>query len=200
MPQPPADRGCHDSPYRKSECFPACVAHLPEQNRWNTSAKGAKPTVRPRRLRIIARAGFVATLLITQLSPPGTAKPLFAGTWEGKINDLPAVNLRIEEANGKISGVMIFYFQERSDANSPWHVAAEYPVPLLAPQVTGDTLTFAVRHHKCHTCPELGPNVKFRMKLAGPNEALLWKLSNEESKDLGPGMKLLRQTENARRI
>ncbi len=72
------------------------------------------------------------------------------------MNDLPAVNLKIEEAHGKITGVMIFYFQERSDAHSPWHVVSENPVPLLAPRLTGDTLTFAVRHHKCHTCPELG--------------------------------------------
>lgn len=78
----------------------------------------------PCQLLIVARAGLVALLLIAQPSPPGNAKPLFAGTWEGKMNDLPAANLKIEEANGKIRGVMIFYCQERSDANSPWHVAS----------------------------------------------------------------------------
>lgn len=50
---------------------------------------------------------------------------------------------------------MVFYFQGRRDANSPWHVPSENSVPLLAPRVEGDTLTFEVRHHKGPTCPEL---------------------------------------------
>jgi hypothetical protein len=93
---------------------------------------------------------------------------------------------------------MTFYVQERSDANARWHVASENPVSLLTPYVEGNTLTFEVQHHKCHTCPELGPNVKFRMALTGPNEARLWKPENEgqeKNKDLGPGLKLLRRTE-----
>lgn len=69
---------------------------------------------------IAACVGFVILLLV-QLSVPVHAKSSFAGTWEGKMNDLPGVALKIEEADGKISGVMIFYFQERSDANAPWH-------------------------------------------------------------------------------
>ena len=114
------------------------------------------------------------------------------------MNDLPGINLKIEDTNGKISGVMTFYFQERSDTSAPWHVTAENPVPLLVPHLEGNTLTFEVQHHKCHTYLELGPNVKFRVDLVGPNEARLWKLENEEqarSKDLGPGLKLVRRAE-----
>lgn len=114
------------------------------------------------------------------------------------MNDLPAINLKIEDTNGKISGVMTFYFQERRDTSAPWHVASENPVPLLVPHLEGNTLTFEVQHHKCHTCPELGPNVKFRMDLVGANEARLWKLENEEQakgKDLGPGLKLVHRAE-----
>jgi hypothetical protein len=91
---------------------------------------------------------------------------------------------------------MIFYFQERDDPNKPWHVASENPVPLLVPHVEAKALTFEVQHHKCHTCPELGPNVKFRMEIAGPDEALLWKLENEEqekNKEPVPGLKLRRR-------
>ena len=148
---------------------------------------------------IIAACVDFVILLLVQLSVPVHAKSSFAGTWEGEMNDLPGVDLKIEEADGKISGVMIFYFQERSDANAPWHVASESPAPLLMPKVEGKTLTFEVQHHECHTCPELGPNVKFRMELAGPNEALLWKLENEEQKkdnELGPGLKLVRRSES----
>jgi hypothetical protein len=115
------------------------------------------------------------------------------------MNDLPGIDLNIDEAGGKVSGTIVFYFQERSNANEPWHVAGESPVPLLAERVDGRILTFEVQHHKCHTCPELGPNVKFRVELAGPNEALLWKLENEEQKkdnELGPGLKLVRRSES----
>jgi hypothetical protein len=147
---------------------------------------------------IAAFAGFVILLLV-QASMPVQAKSSFAGTWEGKMNNLPGIDLKIEDADGKVSGVMIFHFQERSDASAPWHVASESPLPLLVPHVERKTLTFEVQHHKCHTCPELGPNVKFRMELAGPDEALLWKLANEEqekNKELGPGLKLVRQSES----
>ena len=146
---------------------------------------------------IAACAGFVILLLI-QPTVPVHAKSLFAGTWEGTMNDLPGIDLKIEDADGKISGVMIFFFQERSDASAPWHVASESPVPLLAPRVDGKTLTFDVQHHKCHTCPELGPNVKFHMELAGPNEALLSRAENEEqekNKEYGAGLKLVRRNE-----
>lgn len=150
--------------------------------------------MRKHRVLIISAGVFVAAHVCASVQ----AKPSFAGTWEGKTNDLPGIDLKIEEANGKISGIVTFYFQERSDANAPWHVASEYPVPLLVPHVEGNTLTFEVQHHKCHTCPELGPNVKFRMEITGPNEARLWKLENEgqeKNKDLGPGLKLVRRTQ-----
>jgi hypothetical protein len=111
------------------------------------------------------------------------------------MNGLPGIDLKIREANGKIDGVAIFYFQERKDVNSPWQVKGESPAPFLAPQVEGQTLTFEVQHHKCHTCAELGPNVKFRVKLTGPNTARLWKLDKPDAdKDLGPGMLLVRRT------
>jgi hypothetical protein len=47
---------------------------------------------------------------------------------------------------------------------------------------------------QCHDCAGLGPNVKFRMELSGPNEAHLWELKSRDSrKDLGPGLNVVRQ-------
>jgi hypothetical protein len=95
---------------------------------------------------------------------------------------------------------MIFYFQERDDPNKPWHVAFENPVPLLAPHVDGKTLTFEVQTHKCHTCAELGPNVKFRMEITGVNEARLWRFENEEqekNKEPGPALKFVRRSKSS---
>src|SRR5438045_7005540 len=90
--------------------------------------------------------GLTLVFAQSSVAVPGTS--WFTGTWEGKINDLPAIKLKIEEAGGKISGVIVFYFQERSGPNSAWHEAGESRVPLLAPRVKGNTLRFEVRHHK----------------------------------------------------
>ena len=141
---------------------------------------------------------LIAPLSITAQSPakPSTDAP-FVGTWEGKMNDLPGIDLKLKQAGANVSGTIVFYFQERSDPKEPWHVAGESPVPLLVPHVDGKTLTFEVQHHKCHDCPELGPNVKFRIELTGPNEARLWKLEDQNAnKDLGPGLKLVRRAEH----
>ena len=144
---------------------------------------------------IAAFAGFVILFLV-QPSVSVHAKSSFAATWEGKMNDLPDIDLKIEQAGGKISGHIIFYYQERSDPNGPWRTTAEYPATLLAPHVAGKTLMFEVEHHKCHHCAELDANAKFRMELVGPNEALLWNLLYEKAgKDPGPGMKLVRRSE-----
>jgi biopolymer transport protein ExbD len=119
------------------------------------------------------------------------AKKTFAGTWKGSMNGLPGVDLTIQEADAKITGSIVFYFQERKDVNSPWQVTADYAVPLLATHVTGKILTFEVEHHVCHGCPERGPNVTFRMELAGPNQARLWRL--EEDGTEGQQEKLIRE-------
>jgi hypothetical protein len=155
------------------------------------------------RLSLSAALAFIATFLIeasplaAQSTANAPAKSPLAGTWEGKMNNLPGIDLKIDEAGGKIGGVIVFYFQERSNPNEPWHVAGESPVALLVPHVQGKTLTFEVQHHKCHGCAELGPNVKFRMELTGPNEARLWNLENQgTNKDLGPALELVRRPES----
>ncbi|MFY9724420.1 MAG: hypothetical protein WAJ87_02940 [Bryobacteraceae bacterium] len=146
----------------------------------------------------LAALACAATFAIAQSSTVVRANSPFAGTWEGKLNDLPGIDLKIEEAGGKISGSIVFYFQERPDVNSPWRVTAEYLVPLLSPRIDGKTLTFEAQHHVCHTCAELGPNAKFRVEVAGPDELRLWKLDDPQpSKDLGPGFKLIRRAEPA---
>ncbi len=153
------------------------------------------------RIAIIATSAALAcaaTFAIAQSSAVVRANSPFAGTWQGKLNGLPGIELKIDEAGGKIGGVVVFYFQERPGTNSPWRVTAEYPVPLLAPRVDGKTLTFEVEHHICHTCTEIGPDARFRVELAGPNDLRLWKLNDRQAgKDLGPGVKLTRRIEPA---
>jgi hypothetical protein len=153
---------------------------------------------------LIAASASAATILVepsalvAQSSAKVPAASSFDGIWEGKMNDLPAIELKIADSQAKVGGTIVFYFQERSNPSEPWHVSGGSPVTLLLPRVEGKILTFEVEHHKCHDCAELGPNVKFRVELTGPDEARLWKLENQDaSKDLGPGLKLVRRTEPA---
>lgn len=152
-------------------------------------------------MKYLFEVWLIAVILTGSISPSVAAQPApavpadasFGGTWEGQMNGLPGISLKIRESDGKIDGSVVFYFQKRDDPNSPWHVARETAVPLLSPHVEGRTLTFEVQHHVCHECSELGPNVRFRMTLAGSDEARLWKL--DETTDSDKGLELTRKTE-----
>jgi hypothetical protein len=61
--------------------------------------------------------------LVAQSVATVPEKSPFAGTWEGKMNDIPGIDLKIDEVGGKFSGAVVFYYQERSNPNEPWHVA-----------------------------------------------------------------------------
>lgn len=113
----------------------------------------------------------------------------FDGTWECEMNNLPSVKLIVADGGGgRIGGVVTFYFQMRHD-DGPWRVADKFVAPLLAVHMEGTALVFEVQHHKTHSSPEFGPNVKFRAELAGEDEALLYNLSEPA---MGPS-RLVRQ-------
>jgi hypothetical protein len=149
-------------------------------------------------MKHVLKVCFVAITLNAGLrlagaqSPATSDKVSFAGTWAGRMNDLPAISLKIEEAQKNISGHIVFFLQERPDPSRPWHVVGESTSWLLAVHMEGRLLTFEVGHFRCHECAELGPNVKFRMELAGSNEAWLWNLSQASHSN---PVKLVRQTE-----
>jgi len=156
------------------------------------------------RVSLIVGSAFVALILAessplaAQNAPTVPSTPSLDGTWEGKVNDLPAIELKVSDSRGKVSGTMIFYFQERNDPSEPWHVTGGDPAPLLLPRVEGNILTFELQHHTCHNCAELGPNRKFRVELKEPNEARLWMWEKQDPpKDPGPGLKLERRIEPA---
>lgn len=107
---------------------------------------------------------------------------VFDGTWEGKMNDLPGVNLIVADAGGgQIGGVVAFYLQMRGD-DGKWRIAGRSMAPLLAVCAKGKVLKFDVQHHKTHGNPEFGPNAKFRMELDGDHQAVLYNISEP-----GPG-------------
>lgn len=107
----------------------------------------------------------------------------FNGTWEGKMNDLPGVNLTVADAGGgTVGGIVTFYFQTKGD-DGKWRVAGKFAAPMLAVCPDDKTLTFEVQHHRAHNSPDFGPNVKFQMELAKTGAATL---ENLEEDPVGP--------------
>ena len=45
----------------------------------------------------------------------------FTGVWEASLNDQPAIELTINEMDGKIGGTIVFYLQRRGD-DGKWRV------------------------------------------------------------------------------
>jgi hypothetical protein len=137
---------------------------------------------------------FVLQVLVGFLSLALVAddRSTFTGMWEGRMNGLPGIDLTVKDVGGKISGVMVFYFQKRDDQGK-WHVESKYTVPLIAPQADGKILTFEAAHGKFHGSSELGPNVKFRMELTRVNRAILRKIGEDSNL---PAMKLIRRSDS----
>jgi hypothetical protein len=114
------------------------------------------------------------------LATASVAASPFVGMWEGKLNDLPGVELKIDGSGQKISGRIAFFFQKRGD-DGKWRVEGDKTeLPMLAPKLDGKILSFEVIHYKTHGSKELGPNAKFRMELTGSDSAKLVKVEGED--------------------
>jgi hypothetical protein len=133
----------------------------------------------------------ILTLVLVALCADGSV----AGTWEGRENDLPAVELTLRNDNAQISGTIGFYFQTRG-ADGKWHPDGKPPfvVPLLSPKLNGTVLTFETIHHRTHGSAELGPNNKYRVTFLGTKEARLqvFRYGAKED-DAAPGVELIRR-------
>ena len=134
---------------------------------------------------------FLAAFLVLASAAAAASSP-FAGTWDGKVNDLPSVELTVRDDGGKISGSIAFYFQTRGD-DGKWHLGEKTTLPLLSPEIKRQVLTFETIHHKKHGGPELGPNNKYRVDFVGTNEARLKILKDQSQGDESPGLKLTRR-------
>jgi pimeloyl-ACP methyl ester carboxylesterase len=110
----------------------------------------------------------------------------FAGAWEGKRDNRAGLDLKIEDADGKISGTALLYFQVGP------------ALPLLSPRAEGNILMFEIQRRKCTRCDEPGANSKFLVQLTGPNEASLWMWTDGEiDTHRAPDVKLVRHADSA---
>jgi hypothetical protein len=112
-------------------------------------------------------------LLAGPQNPAGAAR--ITGTWEGRMNDLPAVTIELVESNGKLSGTVVFYFMTRPTTTDPWKIERKMSTPMLEPKFDGRMLSFKVSHENAHpgvTGPS-DPPVPFELTITAEKEAKL---------------------------
>jgi len=139
-------------------------------------------------MKSLAKLMMVATLL----GPSALAadSPV-AGTWRGKLYDLPAVVLTVKDDGGKLSGTILFYFRRRNTDHDPWQVDLTHSktLPLIDPKFDGKTIFFQVSHKEAHPPRSLNdPPSSFCMRLTGEGQADLRNLTEERS----PALKMVR--------
>ena len=139
-------------------------------------------------------------LLLTLMAPPAVAadSPI-AGTWRGKLHDLPAVVLTVKDEEGKLSGTVLLYHLHRDTGHNVWQLDMKRAVllPLLNPKVQplihpfyGKVgLFFQVSRNEAHPPSTLDDQpVSFLLIPRAKDQADLVNISANE----GPALKMVR--------
>jgi hypothetical protein len=100
-----------------------------------------------------------------------TGSPI-VGVWEGRMNELPAVELTVRDGDGGLGGTIVFFFQRKD--TGVWKVERQAEEPLIDSRFDGKTLSFKISHLNAHTdsSPE-DPPVSFNFTLAASGEGEL---------------------------
>jgi hypothetical protein len=116
-----------------------------------------------------------------------------AGTWRGKLHDLPAVTLSVNNDGGQLNGTILFYFLHRNTEQDPWQVDAAHSItlPLIDPKFDGKTLSFQVSHKLAHPPRTLNdPPSSFQMRLTGKDTGEFLNVTEKQS----PPLKMFRDS------
>jgi hypothetical protein len=111
------------------------------------------------------------------------AQGTLAGKWHGTENNLPTVDLTIEENAGNASGNAVFYLIKRNPGESVAHVDGQAAAPMENLSYDPEKLTFDI--HRLD-----GSVVSFRVELTDADHARLFRTSDNEPG--GSGFPLVR--------
>jgi len=124
-------------------------------------------------------------ILITALaSGPLAAESPIAGTWQGKLDGVPAVTLTVKEEGRTWSGTIVFY-KILDDGSGP-RVAGKDTSVLVNPKLEGKVLSFQVK----------GQNdalIGFQMELTGNGEGELKGKATQTGGGAPPPVKMTRE-------
>jgi hypothetical protein len=91
----------------------------------------------------IVVAGTSPLVLAQTSSAAKATAPIWAGSWEGKLDGLPSVILKITENSDAVDGQVSFNLIKRVAGGSPT-IAGTTTVAMVNPQIQGDDLVFQV--------------------------------------------------------
>lgn len=121
---------------------------------------------------LIALAPIALGAQTTASASQDSAK--FDGVWRGQFDNLPGVDLVIDNEGGSLHGAIVFYLHKRTDVSSPYTSTPGLPGPLLNIRADGQTLHFQVSHGLAHPPSTLhDPPVNFHLTITGPDEGAL---------------------------
>jgi D-alanyl-D-alanine carboxypeptidase len=153
-------------------------------------------------LKIFPQSGY-AIAVLANMDPPAASRisefissrlpasaaavsSSIAGVWQGKLEDVPAVTVTVEDGGGKLSGTATFY-RIVNDGSGP-KAEGKNSAPLINPALDGKVFSFQVKNSK----EEL---TSFKMELTAENEANLkgGKVIRDGEAEEAPPLKMIRQ-------
>ena len=124
---------------------------------------------------------LVASLLGASIA--GYGQTSLVGKWHGTDNNLPTVDLNIEQNAGQATGSAIFYMIKRNDDGDKPYVFGQASGPMENLNYAPEKLSFDM-HRKD------GSLVSFRVELVDPGHAKLFRTSDNAPE--GTGFPLVR--------
>lgn len=119
-------------------------------------------------MRKLLTACLLVFTTIVVSSCAGTQNSI-VGTWTGKVNDQPAVELTVRGDSGPLEGTIVLYRPERGSEE-----------PLVDPRFDGRILSFRVAPADAHAVNPDAEPIVFRFTMAGPQEGELVRSYQDE--------------------
>jgi hypothetical protein len=122
--------------------------------------------------------GALAAVTIASLPSPVCAQaanastPTLAGTWEGKLEGVRSVVLRITDSGNAVKGEVDFYILKKLDDGPPIE-AGKMTEPMLNPHVQGSTLAFQIARVNHNANPADTTILNFTLEPTGEHTARL---------------------------
>ena len=124
---------------------------------------------------------LVASLLAGSIA--GYGQTSLVGKWHGTDNNLPIIDLNIDQNAGQATGRAIFYMIKRNDDGGNPYVGGQARGPMENLNYTPEKLSFDMHRRD-------GSLVSFRVELVDPGHAKLFRTS--DSAPEGTGFPLVR--------
>jgi len=126
---------------------------------------------------------LLAVALLAGIAAAENDSPI-AGTWQGKMEDVPVVTLTLKDDHGTLSGAMISY-KIVNDGSGP-QVAGKSSTDMISPKLDGKIFSYQVKDSN-------GDLVSYQMELTGKNEGKFKGKATTTGGGESPEIKMIRE-------